>query len=135
VKYEQKPYTPDITPGEILEDIKRIAIDLHTNYVSQQEYARYGKYGLANVYARFKTWDELLAQVEFKFPGKIHGKTVSIEKLFENIENVWLRLGRQPKSPEMKKPLSKYHLSTYVLRFGTWKKAVKAYIEFKNKES
>lgn len=56
------------------------------------------------------------------------------EELFNNLEEVWIELGRQPKYNEMQKPLSKYHVGTYENRFGTWRKALKRFVEYVNSE-
>jgi len=56
------------------------------------------------------------------------------KELFENIETVWMILGRQPFVAEMKKPLSKYSHITYQRRFGSWIKACEAFIKYKQKD-
>ena len=45
---------------------------------------------------------------------------------------VWIKLGRQPSRSEFSKPLSKYSSNTYEKRFGSWRKALKGFIEFIN---
>jgi 5-methylcytosine-specific restriction endonuclease McrA len=59
---------------------------------------------------------------------------LSEEELFENLEEIWVKLGRQPKYTEMQKPLSKYSCSTYANRFGTWRKALEKFVAYINKE-
>ena len=54
------------------------------------------------------------------------------EALFENLTNVWQRLGRQPvgKDLDKDKGSSQYSLGTYEKRFGSWNKALKAFIAY-----
>ena len=47
--------------------------------------------------------------------------------MFKNLEEVWIKLGRQPKYAEVHKPLSKYHV-------GTWRKALEKFIAYINNE-
>jgi hypothetical protein len=51
---------------------------------------------------------------------------------FKNLEEVWVKLGRQPKSYEMEKPLSQYTSGAYEKRFGTWRKSLIEFVEFIN---
>lgn len=58
------------------------------------------------------------------------------EELFQNLEEVWIKLGRQPHYGEMTAPLSKYHRATYEKRYGTWRKALEKFIIYiKNEEN
>jgi hypothetical protein len=59
---------------------------------------------------------------------------VSEEEYFENLEYIWRTLGRQPRYSDMQKPFSKYSAKAYEQRFGTWRKALEAFISFVNKE-
>ncbi|WP_369816845.1 homing endonuclease associated repeat-containing protein [Erythrobacter sp. HL-111] len=49
-------------------------------------------------------------------------------ELFENLVNVWLKLGRQPKYTDIDGPLSTYSAGTYANRFGGWRKALASLI-------
>lgn len=56
------------------------------------------------------------------------------EELYKNLEEVWVKLGRQPRCEEVQKPLSKYHVGTYENRFGTWRKALLSFVSYINNE-
>lgn len=60
--------------------------------------------------------------------------SLSDEKYFDNLEEVWIKLGRQPRFSDMRIPFSKYSGSGYVHNFGTWRKALEQFIEYINKE-
>jgi len=53
----------------------------------------------------------------------------------DNLEKVWLTLGRQPTINDLRKPLSKYSSKGYKRIFGSWNNALKTFAEFKNKEA
>lgn len=59
---------------------------------------------------------------------------ISSEELFQNMEKVWTKLGRQPRYNEFHKPLSKYSAGTYENRFGSWRNALKEFILYINSE-
>jgi 5-methylcytosine-specific restriction endonuclease McrA len=50
------------------------------------------------------------------------------------LEQVWIKLGRQPNFRDVKRPLSKYAASPYTTKFGTWRKALEAFVEYMNKD-
>ncbi len=80
----------------------------------------------------FGSWNKALEKAGLK----IHiERDISKRKLFENIEEVWIKLGRQPFIKEMKQPFSKYDGSTYYRRFGTWRKALENFVEYINSDS
>ena len=81
---------------------------------------------------RFGGWNNALERAGLKV-----GRRIGLlkEDLFENIEEVWIRLGRQPRQHEMVRPLSRISKGTYSRHFGTWRKALEEFIEWVNAES
>ncbi len=57
------------------------------------------------------------------------------DECFENLAAVWTHYGRRPMYREMFQPPSTIQAKTYVLRWGTWRKAVKAFVEWANSEA
>jgi HNH endonuclease/Homing endonuclease associated repeat len=57
------------------------------------------------------------------------------EQCFENIAAVWTHYGRRPAYREMFVAPSKIRPKTYVERWGTWRKALKAFVEWANAAS
>lgn len=121
------------TPGqELLDDLKRVALKLGKNSLTKTEYNIPGKYGSSTILRRFGSWNNALQKAGLVITLNLN---ISDIELFENIEEVWIALGRQPKYDEVKKPLSKYSSSTYENRFGTWRKALEAFVEFINTDN
>lgn len=56
------------------------------------------------------------------------------EQCFENIASVWVHFGRAPKYREMFEPPSTIQGKTYVIRWGTWRKTLKAFVDWANSE-
>jgi hypothetical protein len=118
--------TPD---QELLDDLKRVAGKLGMNNLTSKKYDEIGKYASGTIHRRFGTWNNALQKVGL---GITLNLNISNKELFENIEEVWISLGRQPKRREMRQPLSKYSESPYNNKFGSWRKALEAFVEFIN---
>lgn len=54
------------------------------------------------------------------------------EDLFNNIQKVWDFKGRQPYLNDMEEPPSNICFGTYYNHFGSWKKALIKFVEYKN---
>lgn len=54
------------------------------------------------------------------------------KELLDNIQEVWDFLGRQPFCADMDVHPSKVTFGTYFNRFGSWKKSLQKFVEYKN---
>jgi 5-methylcytosine-specific restriction endonuclease McrA len=66
-------------------------------------------------------------------PAKL-GRRYTNEECFENMLAVWTNYGRPPMYREMGLPPSRVGGKAYVLRFGTWNKALAAFVERANQD-
>ena len=133
MKFELSPNRKSVSEDEIIKDFKGIAERLGKKSITQREYIKHGKYSVKTVYAKFHSWREVLNAAGLKLSSNI-GSVISSENLFANLEEVWIKLGRQPSYNEMVKPLSKYHVCTYERRFKGWRKALEKFVEYVNSE-
>ncbi len=119
----------NIPEEDLLQDLRRVAMELSKETVTASEYAAKGQFGVNTFLRRFKQWNLALQAAELAAPNRQHIPDV---ELFENIADVWTRLGRQPVGRELEKSegLSKFSLGTYESRFGSWNKALLAFAEF-----
>jgi hypothetical protein len=129
VKFELDEYHRNITDGELLEDLQRIATTMGKDSLGGKEYLIEGKYSLSTFKDRFGTWNKSLERAGLKIGIK---RNISDEELLVNIESVWRHLGRQPRQGEIRTPLSKFAAETYKKLFGTWRKALEAFILYIN---
>jgi len=88
-----------------------------------------GKFAWNTFISRFGSWNKALAQAGVSVSSR---KNISDEELFANLESVWRHLGRQPRFHQFCKPLSSYPAGSYARRFGSWRKALEAFISFIN---
>jgi hypothetical protein len=125
------------TPGmpvsteEILSDLKRVANELHTDTLTQTQYAKHGKYSLTAATRRFGGLSKALLNAGLRV--SYEGST-SDQCLFENIEQLWIKLGRQPRKRDLVKPLSQYSETRYNNRFGSWRKSLERFIDYINSQ-
>lgn len=115
--------------GKIIEDLKLVAAKLNKDSVTRVEYNNYGQYSASGIISNFGTWSKALKVAGL---NEIIVRNISNEDLFLNIEEIWVKLGRQPKYNEIEKPFSKYSSGTYEYRFGTWRKALEAFVLYVN---
>ncbi|WP_419803426.1 homing endonuclease associated repeat-containing protein [Mucilaginibacter sp.] len=132
MKYQLKDFNRNIPDNELLEDIKRVATKLGTNSISSRDYNdNGGKYTAGTVAARFSSWNNALLNAGLQL---VHQRDVSKEKLFGNLEQVWITIGRQPTFRDIKQPASKYSTHQYVTKFGNWRSALEAFVDYINLE-
>lgn len=121
--------TPD---QELLDDLKRVVNKLGKNNLTSREYDETGKYYSGTIHRRFGGWNKALRKAGLEITIN---QNISDKELFENIEEVWISLGRQPTLREMRQPISKYSGYPYKNKFGSWRKALEAFVEFINSEN
>lgn len=132
MKFELEEYHRGVTDEELIADLKRIASKLNKIAVGRPEYAEHGKYGTTTFIRRFGTWFNALEKAGLQKTRA--PRNMPEEELFENLEEIWIKLGRQPRCGEVQKPLSKYHVRTYLTRFKTWRNALEKFVAYINSE-
>jgi 5-methylcytosine-specific restriction endonuclease McrA len=129
MKFELESYNRNTSDGELLDDVRRIASELNQDKVTIDQYNERGKFHSTTLTRRFGSWFKVLEKAGLQ---KTRNLNLTEEELFQNIEEAWLRLGRQPRYQEMIKPISRFSAATYEYRFGTWRQALERLVEFVN---
>lgn len=106
------------------------------NYISGNEYKKYGKYSHSSCFKKYGSWDALLKAAGLQpTPFRNGSKSYSNEELFEEIERAWILLGRQPKYEEARTiGLFKISADTFSNHFGGWRKALEAFVAYINSD-
>ncbi len=128
MKFELDNFARNVSDDLLIEDLVVVAKKLNKNSITHEEYNREGKYSSSTYLRRFGSWFNALEKAglqKTRTPANIPE-----EDLFRNIEDVWIKLGRQPRYQEIKTPLSKYSAGTYENRFGTWRKALEKFVSY-----
>ena len=131
MRFELDEYHYRVSDNALIEDLRRVAKELKKNTLTHDEYATIGKFGTNTFLRRFGSWNKSLERAGLNIKNL---QDVTNEELFENLEEIWMKLGRQPRYAEIEKPLSRYSLGTYEKRFGGWRKALEKFVEYANSE-
>lgn len=131
MKFEFIEYNKKATDEELLADLKRVAIELDKDCITQSEYNEKGQFHCDTVSKRFGSWNEALSIIGLKSGNQFFDK----EDLFINLEKVWVKLGRQPVRRDMNnKEISSISSGAYLRRFKTWNNALRSFVEYINSE-
>ena len=108
----------NIPDRKLVGDLRRVARAAGRKRVTLALYAEHGAFGPGTLTRRFGSWNAALAAAGLKV-HQLWGVPDAV--LFENLADVWRKLGRQPFSRELTKRggFSKFAGATYKRRFGT----------------
>jgi len=121
-----------LTQNNLLEDLKRVSELVGSDTLMRADYDRHGKYAHTSFRNHFGSWKKALEAAGLN-RGRNWGATP--EELLENLKEVWVKLGRQPKYSEMTIPFSKFSSTAYAHKFGNWTKALIAFQKHLEEES
>lgn len=127
MKYELKLKNKNISDDEIISDLNKVATKIQKSSISSSDYETYGQYNIRTVSRRFESWSKALEIAGLK---PAIAMNIDRDDLFENLQNIWIQLGRQPVRSEIKRPLSKYSCSPYLRLFNTWNNALIEFIKW-----
>jgi hypothetical protein len=119
------------TPREVLlQDLRRVARLSGKRSPTIAIYDEHGRVSAQAIIHRFGSWNQALEAAQLPI-----GKPYNIAEadLFENVAQLWRRLGRQPVAKDVvKKEGSRYSANAYRARFGTWNRALQAFDAYIN---
>jgi len=99
--------------------------------VTIDRFNEHAKFHSTTLSRRFGSWFKALDACGLP---RTRNLNLSTEQLFENLVAVWLKLGRQPKYQDLTKGHSLFSAGTYENRFGTWRKALEAFVSWANED-
>ncbi len=132
IKFELKEYHRNTPDEELIDDLKRVAKLLQKDSVTIEDYEQYGNFHPTTLTRRFGKWTSSLKKAGLQMTRS--RLDISNEELFEDLSRVWIKLGEQPSYNKMGE-LSKFSAGTYEKRFGTWRKALEAFIKYINEDA
>lgn len=129
VKGHSFAYT--FSDDDVIEEIRRVATIFNKETLTRNEYNEYGKYHSSTLEKRYGSWNRILTLSGMKVNLN---RNYSNEDMFEEIERMWILLGRQPTTTDIKKGISKFSLNSYARRFGSWRNALQEFVNYINDE-
>jgi len=123
----------NMTEDELLDEIRRVACDLGTDCLSQENFNAVSRINAKSIINQFGSWKSALEKVGLHLSR--HGRRHSDDDYFENLLAVWTFHGRQPRLRELNDAPSMITAGAYEKKWGTWKKALVAFIERVNSDT
>lgn len=131
MRFELVPHNRNVADDDLLDDLRAVALSLGADTVTASQYNSAGRYHSATFARRFGSWLKALEAAGLRRSRNLH---ITDEQLFENLVDVWLGLGRQPRYTDIDGPASVYSAGTYANRFGGWRAALERFVEWANSE-
>ena len=129
MKFKLNEYHRNTSDSELIDDLKRVAGFLNKNTITLNDYNQYGHFHATTLTRRFGSWFACLEKAGLEYSRSKIG--ITDDELFEEIEEIWTKLGKQPSYSQMR-DMGKYSIGTYEKRFGGWRNALKAFIDYIN---
>lgn len=122
----------EVSNSELLEDLYKTAKNIGQDTITVTQYVQLGKHSPQVIIRRFNTWETALLKAGLNPTG--FRSSVTIQELLEEIERVWVQLGRQPTTTDIKNGVSKFSLNSYARKFGSWRKALETFVKYINSD-
>lgn len=118
------------------DDMRLVAKKLNKEYITGGDYKCHGRFSISAMLKRYGSWDAILEMAGLKStPYRLgKGKEISDEELFQDLERVWIKLGRQPTINDVKNGEFSFAQNTFTRRFGGWRGALEAFVKYINSE-
>lgn len=115
---------------DYLSDLRRVALITNSSTITYAVYQQYGYYRAEVIIKRFGKWDTALKRAGLEGTG-LAKQRISEQQCFDEIERIWTLLGRQPTATDIiKGTISIYSIDTFKRRFGGWRKALEAFVQY-----
>lgn len=126
--FKVKEVRRNIPDSELIDDVKYVADKNSSNSVTIEQYNEHGNFHATTLTRRFSSWHNVLELAGLEQTRTRMG--ISSEDLLQNIAEVWIYLGRQPRYSDMTKEISKFSAGTYDKRFGSWNNSLREFSRF-----
>lgn len=129
MKYTLDTHHRNSSEEELISDVINVAKKLNKDKLTINEYNDHGNFYATTLTRRFGSWFIVLEKAGLK---KTRNLKITNDELFENIVTVWNTIGRQPRYNDIKPSISLFSAGTYEKRFGSWRKALEAFVAWAN---
>jgi len=134
MKFELKKVYRNTPEDELIADLKNTATKLNQDFVTREQQDKFGKFDSSNMANRLGGWAKAHERAGPNLARHQKSLRLSDDELFQNLEEVWTKLGKQPIQTDMFPPLSKFSAGTYKKYFGTWMKGLEKFVANINNE-
>jgi hypothetical protein len=120
----------NVSDQQLLDELLSTARQVGESTITKEEFEANSEFNADAIVKRFGSWRAALQLVGLQ-PVPL-GKRYTDEECFENLLQVWTHYGRQPQHDEMRLPPSTVGPKAYTRRWGTWLKALEAFVNKMN---
>jgi len=117
---------------ELLSVLRNVAQTLRKESITIEEFNEHASINARTLCSRFHGWSHALERAGLT-AAKVQ-RRYSDDECLENLLKVWSHYGRPPKSEEMPCPPSTIGIRAYISHWGTWRKALKAFVDRVNQD-
>lgn len=117
---------------ELIRELVRVSEKLGKKSFTYQEFNDHSEATYFTLRSRFGSWKAALERSGLSVSNS--GRRYTDDECFENLLDVWTKFGRVPKHDEMADAPSVVGPKAYVRRWGTWNKAIHAFVERVNSD-
>ena len=128
---ENHSFRVNISNDAIINDVIRVKNIYKKDSITKKEYDAYGIFRSATLFNHGMSWNKILKMSGLKLN---ENRDISTKSLLEEIERLWIKLGRQPTATDIRNRESIYSLNTFTRHFGGWRNALIAFIKFVNEK-
>lgn len=120
-----------VSTEDLLNDLRQVSTRTGHSSVTFREYESLGQYSAHSIQKRFGSWNEALKRAELSISKQ---SNIDVEQLFDNLQRLWILLGRQPVKRDLQTACSEFSAKPYIRVFGSWQKTLETFIDWVNTE-
>jgi len=117
------------TKEELLGTLRQFADEKQLKYIASDDFCKWLGISPTTISRHFGAWSTFCKEAGL---NPRYDRTDDKDILLENLGSVWEALGRQPRSKEMKQPLSAVSNSRYLKVFGNWYQTCLEFLSWKS---
>jgi len=117
----------NMTDAQLIAELQRVASELQSETLDQPGFNSRSDISASVISRRLGSWNKALTDACLR-PVNM-GRRHTEDDYYENLLNVWTNLGRQPKCGEMDSHPSVITSGAYQVRWGSWTKALLAFLD------
>jgi hypothetical protein len=110
-----------VSNEELLDNLKMVSEKVGNSTISRKDFDKYSKYNYATYRNHFGSFKKALEKLNL---SRSRNWGTNEEEYLENLKDMWVLLGRQPKYKDMDLPESKHSSTSYHHYFGSWTNAL-----------
>lgn len=111
--------------------MQRVSKETGKRTLTIAEYEERGRYSPTTVAHHFRTWNNALSAAGLQISKH---SSYSNQELFDNLAELWIKMGRQPSRDDLSRFQSPISYSIYEHRFGKWSVALKSFVDYYNSQ-